>query len=243
MDAAIREALSTADLVILALPETIAIEIWPNIASCLQGGALVVDTLSVKSRFVEAYQVSGVSNTLLSINPMFAPSVGFDGGNVAVVRLGNSRLSDAFLTLLSGWGARLTFLDAGEHDDISAVVQTATHAAILAFGMAVRESGRDVSSLEPMMTPPHRVMLALLARMLNAAPEVYWEIQSENPHANDVRAGLAAGMQRLSQVVEDGDLKAFKSLMEELRKVYDSGSASRFSSLAAEIVAKTLPLP
>lgn len=241
IDAATSKALSKADLVVLALPETIVIECWPNIAGHLHGGALVVDTLSVKTPFAEAFQASGVSNVLLSINPMFAPSVGFDGGNVAVVRLGSSALSDHLIDVLSGWGARLTFLDAGEHDEISAVVQAATHAAILTFGMAVHESGRDVSSLEPMMTPPHRTMLALLARMLSAAPEVYWEIQSGNRHANDARAGLAAGIRRISQIVEDGDLQAFKSLMGELGKVYDSGSANRFSSLAAEIVAKTLP--
>ena len=240
IDSPTREALSAADLVVLALPETIAIECWPDIAGCLHDGALVVDTLSVKTRFVETFRASGVSNALLSINPMFAPAVGFDGGDVAVVRLGGSGSSDRFLELLGRWGATLTFVDAGEHDEISATVQAATHAAVLAFGVAVRESGRDVSGLEPMMTPPHRIMLALLARMLSVAPEVYWEIQSGNPHANGVRADLAGGIRRLSQVVEGGDSQAFNSLMRDLEKMYGSVSLKRFSNLAKEIVAKTL---
>lgn len=239
IDGPAREALSAADIVVLALPETVAIRCWPDIGGCLRGGALVVDTLSVKTDFISTFRSSGVANVLVSINPMFAPTVGFNGGNVAVVRIGSSELSDWFVGLLGRWGTRLTFVEAGEHDEISAVVQAATHAAVLAFGMAVCESGRDISKLEPMMTPPHRAMLALLARILKAEPEVYWEIQSGNPHAEKARADLAGGVQRLSQVVNTGDQEGFRSLMLNLGKMYGPESLKNFSSLAEEIVAAT----
>jgi prephenate dehydrogenase len=64
--------------------------------------------------------------------------------------------------------------------------------------------------------PPHTALLSLLARIASGAPEVYWDVQSANPHAPAARRALARGVSQLTDVVEDGDPAAFGDLLNRL---------------------------
>ena len=67
-----QQALSTADLVIAALPESVMLAAWREITSHQKPSSLLVDTLSVKTSCVNAVSQSNSPNEFVSINPMFA---------------------------------------------------------------------------------------------------------------------------------------------------------------------------
>lgn len=77
--------ISSCDLVILATPEEVAIAGLQVLLPRMKPGSLLVDTLSVKSRFEQALEGVGTQAELLGINPMFAPSLGFAGRSVVAV--------------------------------------------------------------------------------------------------------------------------------------------------------------
>jgi 4-amino-4-deoxyprephenate dehydrogenase len=219
---AAQHALAAAHLVVLAVPEAAALNAWTKIARHLSAGSLTVDTLSVKGAFCEAVRQHGAPGEYLSINPMFAPSAGFAGNNVAAVRINDGALTASFLALLESWGSHIAEMTAEQHDRLAAAVQVATHAALLAFGMTLRTLNYDAVAAAPVATPPHRTALSLLARILAGAPEVYWEIQFQNPHAKEVRRAMAANLDKLSRIVADDDFSGFRSVLADLKPLLNA---------------------
>jgi prephenate dehydrogenase len=222
VNAAAQHVLGAADVVILAVPEEVARNAWAALSRHLSPGALVVDTLSVKSVICEAVRQHGPPGEFLSINPMFAPALGFPGNNVAVVKIKDGLRCASFVELLRTWGCSVTEMTAEKHDRLTAQVQVATHAALLAYGMTLRSMQYDANEAWSIVTPPHRAMLGLLARISAGAPGVYWAIQSQNPHGDNVRHAMAAHLEQLSRIVSAGDFASFKSLLADLKPLLNA---------------------
>ncbi|WNG57425.1 prephenate dehydrogenase/arogenate dehydrogenase family protein [Archangium gephyra] len=192
-----------ADCVLAALPEPAILATLGAVVPAMRPGSLFVDTSSVKSEIVERAERDARAVEFLSINPLFAPSVPFRGQNVAVVGERGGERAREFVALMEGWGGRVVPFTAEEHDRSMACIQTATHAAVLAFGLALRELDYQPRWISDATTPPHRLLLGLLARITGANPEVYWEIQRANPFAPAAREALAEGLRKLEGVVAD----------------------------------------
>ncbi|MCC6208607.1 MAG: prephenate dehydrogenase/arogenate dehydrogenase family protein [Gammaproteobacteria bacterium] len=232
-----RSVLGEADWVSAALPEKLLLETWETIVGLLAPGALFVDTLSVKLPLIGAMNARMPGSIeVLSINPMFAPSLGFAGQSVAVIELKCGERAALFLHLLQSLGARLIKTGAEQHDRNAAMLQAATHAAIIAFGAALRRLDYDIEAMLPLMTPPHRAMLALLARILGASPEVYWDIQAENPFAPAARRAIEEAMRELSATVDKQDPAHFLGLLEELRHMFGMERLAKFGAHGARML-------
>lgn len=219
LNAEARQILSAADVVILALPESVAIESVCAVRSAMRDDALLVDTLSVKSQIVGLMKGFSPPFETFSINPMFGPSAGFGGQNVIAVKVTAGPRVERFVEILQSWGSRVVFRSAEEHDRAMAALQTATHAAILSFGMALEKMDYDVSALSEMSSPPHRVLLALVARILGGEPEVYWDIQAHNSFARGARDAVRQSVQDLSDMVASNDEVEFRTRLDRLRRL------------------------
>lgn len=211
--------LGRADVVVLAVPEGVALAALERLAGALRPGTLLVDTLSVKGPIVAATRAHANGLEALSLNPMFAPSLGIDGHVIAAVVVNDGPRAQGLLELLERRGGRIAVVGADEHDVIAATTQALTHATVLAFGLALAELDVDVGALSPMAPPPHRTLLALLARIASGAPETYRDVQTGNEHAGRARAALAGGLRRLADVVDGGDAEDFAAVLAELRDV------------------------
>jgi prephenate dehydrogenase len=207
--------LGAADVVVLAVPEQVALAALPGLAEALRPGSVLAETLSVKSTITQAAaSISGIS--VVGLNPMFAPSLGIEGRPVAVVVVQDGPGVTALLELIDRRGGRLVTVSAETHDRLAAAVQTLTHSAVLAFGFALTELGMSAAELGAIAPPPHAVMLGMLARICAGTPEVYWDVQAGNPFAPQVREALADGLRRLAEVVDGGE-EEFAGAMAELR--------------------------
>lgn len=220
--------LSTVDVVMLALPEGVAERAAAEVFATVRSTALVVDTLSVKtgwfSKVAAHLQGTEPRPEVLSINPMFAPALGFPGRGVAVVSVHDGPRSGWFRDLLGRWGADLIVMEPDEHDRFMASIQAATHAAVLAFGLAMADLGHDLDRLWPALTPPHRTMLALAARICAGDAHVYHDIQHANPYAAPARQAVMDGLRSLSSASEHESPAAFGELLE---RVADSLASHR----------------
>ena len=219
------QLLKTADTVILALPEDVALSLLPEIAETLGQNALLIDTLSVKgevcarlTEFCQQRDSIGSPIECISINPMFAPSLGFSGQCVAVIPIKSQARSQAFIEAMHGWGARIEILDATTHDQATATLQVATHAAILAFGASLLDSNYDAKRLLQFAPPPHRALMALLARICAGEPEVYRDIQVSNTLAETSRQRLSDGLSALEHSIRTDDPVVFEAFISEIRQ-------------------------
>jgi 4-amino-4-deoxyprephenate dehydrogenase len=189
-----RRIIQAPDMVLLALPERVAIEAVPFVCTQMREGALLVHTLSVQSRMSRVIETLEPSIEVVGLNPMFAPSLSIVGRSVAAIVQRAGPYSDELLGLISSWGGQVTQVSAEEHDKIVAAMQVLTHATVVAFGAALGELEVDMSLLSALAPPPHTTLLALLARIVSGTPEVYWDIQSANPHAPIARNALLNGV-------------------------------------------------
>jgi prephenate dehydrogenase len=214
----LESAIRRAECVCVCLPEQVTVDIAPRLVTHMRDNALWVDTLSVKTPISRALAESAGRLEILSINPMFAPALGWRGNAVAVVELGKSgEKSRQLKELLRQWGAHLRVVSAQEHDSVTAALQVATHASVIAFGAALSKLGYDVDTALDLAPPPHRVLLALLYRIVSQNPEVYWDIQAYHPNAASVRNEMVAALQFLQTAAGCGDTQSFRQLFQELR--------------------------
>jgi 4-amino-4-deoxyprephenate dehydrogenase len=217
MDARLRAEIRVADILVLALPQRAVRPALAALAQELRPGGLLVDTLSVKTDIAELLAAHTAHLEVVSLNPMFAPALGFEGRGVAAVVQRDGPRARALLGAVGRRGGRVTEVGADEHDRVAAVTQALTHAAVLGFGLALEQLGVSVQELGALATPPHVTLLALLARVASGAPETYWDVQAGNPHAGRARAALATGLATLSDAVDHGTSSEFAAVLERAR--------------------------
>jgi len=211
--------LRSADCVLVCLPEAAALQAIDRVLGELATGALLVDTLSVKTPV--AVRIDRDDVEVLSLNPLFAPDLGFRGQNVAAVPLRPGPRAETFVAALERAGATVVTTTAADHDRRAAMTQAATHAALLAYGLCLTRAGHEPDPA--FATPPHRAMLALVARVVTNDPEVYRRIQVDNPHAAQAREALAAAVEEVGRAAGDPDEfdALFRSVREMLEPVLD----------------------
>lgn len=204
------DQISEADVVIFALPEHAALAAAKACAPAVRPGTLLVETLSVQQVVTRGLTALAEERgaEVCGLNPMFAPALGFDGNAVAAIRVVDGPRTTTMIDLIEDSGADVVTMSAEEHDRITAVLQAATHAAVLAFGSVVAEQG-DLKALIALAPPPHLTMLALLARITGGNLDVYWDIQAANPSAADARAALSEAVTVLDKLASVGDREGF----------------------------------
>ncbi len=137
-------------------------------------------------------------------------------------------------TLSAPQGSDVVRLSAGEHDRACAALQVATHAAVLGFGIALRAAHYDLTAAAKIAPPPHRTLLALLARIVSGDPEVYRDIQVANPFAAEMRAQLVAAHRHLDDVVGEENTESFNRLIVDLRSIF-ADSKTDYAQLCARL--------
>lgn len=214
-------AIRSAQCILICLPESVALTALPTILDNMSPGALWVDTLSVKSQVCLELTNRLSSCEAISINPMFAPSLSLEQRNIVVIPLAVGPLSEQFLSMLQSHGAILTYMSAEDHDRLTAAIQVATHAAIISFGMALMNVSYNIESALRVATPVHLAFLSFIARILTLSHEVYWDIQYNNPFAEDIRQKLIEAMTDLDRTIRSGNLEAFQTVIEGLRALIE----------------------
>jgi 4-amino-4-deoxyprephenate dehydrogenase len=248
--AEVADVVRTADAVLLSVPEPVALVAIGRLVGTLRPDALIVDTLSVKSTVVPALHAAATiagEVEALSLNPMFAPALGFAGHPVASVVVRDGQRGRALCDLIEQWGARVVTVTADQHDRVAAAAQALTHAAVIAFGAALTELDVDIADLDRLGPPPHTALLSLLARIASGAPAVYWDVQAANPYAPAVRRALSRGVSQLEQVVEHGNCEEFGNLLDRLcgvlgplRGAYRERSAKALRAMTTDLTKETV---
>ena len=115
-----------SSIVVVSVPIGVTGTVLREIQGSLRPDQLVVDLTSVKTPFVPLME--GSRAEVLSIHPMFAPSLSSKSGQTCIscdVRGG--KIADTFLAVLRDEGLRLVSMSPVAHDKMMAVVQGLTH--------------------------------------------------------------------------------------------------------------------
>ncbi|MBA7502078.1 hypothetical protein ES706_00654 [subsurface metagenome] len=211
----IPEATAEAECVLVAVPISKIPEVIKSLAGQVQRGALLADITSVKSDVVEVMQTIEAKVELVSLHPLFGPgAASVKGKDFVVVPVKPGRRYAALKHRLIELGARVTEMEAEEHDRLMAIIQCMTHFVLLAYLDALK-SMKGLKKAEKFRTPMFATLLDLAKSVLAGNPELYGELQVRNRYARVVRSSLLEACRSLDVAFSAGDAKSVRAIFKE----------------------------
>ncbi|KRG71175.1 prephenate dehydrogenase [Pseudoxanthomonas dokdonensis] len=216
-----RELIERADVLLFSAPirHTVAlIRQYASQADGREAGHLWLDVTSLKSGPMQAMLESQAE--VVGLHPMTAPPKAPTlKGRPTVVcegRLQHWRpWFEHFLQALQGEYVRA---DPEQHDRVMARVQAMVHASHLAQAGVLREGMPTLGPLQelmPLRSASFEMDVAIAARILALNPAIYEDIQFDNPHVPAMLDQLLRQLQRLRDLIGQGDDAARASFRRE----------------------------
>jgi len=223
----IAEATSEAELVLVAVPISKTPEVVKSAAGNAREGALLADVASVKSEIVEVMRELGAKLELVSLHPLFGPGATDVRGKdfVAVPVKPGERYSE-LKKRLRELGARVTEMEAEEHDRLMAISQCMTHFVLISYLAAIK-SMKDLKKAEKFCTPLFASLLDLAKAVLAGNPELYGELQVYNKYARVVRSSLMEACRSLNVALSARNVKRVQAIFERALEPWGADEAKR----------------
>lgn len=204
----------TAELIIVAAPLAATAGILAELVA-LRPPGLVVEIGSIKAPVAAALaELRDAGVAVASIHPMFGPDVRLLAGrHVILLDIGAPEAQAAARALFEQTSAGLADMSLEQHDRLVAWVLGLSHATNIAFFTALAGSGRPADELAAFASTTFGAQLRVASRVARESPELYFEIQSTNPHGLEPLQALAASAAAVERAVTAGDSVAFAALM------------------------------
>lgn len=213
VDMAARDLLPAADLVVCAAPPGRTARLYLEWAQTAFEG-VVCDMASIKSPLIEAIGVlQSAGFRVASFHPLFGPdTAALRGSDVVVCDTGDAEAEKVVSGLFTPTSARLVRVSLDEHDRLMADMLTLAHATTLAFAGALLDGEERRLELH---STTDRALERLAGTLVRESPEVYFEIQADNPYSREAVLRLQRAIERLRDLVERRDLEAFSAWMRQ----------------------------
>ena len=205
-------ALPTADLVVCSTPPTATAALYADWLRDPPAG-VVVDIASIKTPLIAPIrQLQQAGGRVASIHPMFGPSVVLlRDCDVVICDTDDPDATDVVRRLFAPTTANVVEVPLVQHDAIMADLLSLAHATAIAFALALPETKHVVSSTTL------KALETVAANIVRESPDVYFEIQVENPHSMAALERLRGAVDRVLGTVQRRDQDGFRELLREGR--------------------------
>jgi chorismate mutase/prephenate dehydrogenase len=179
------EVAAQNDLVVIAVPIDVTVEVIREVAPHVRPGACLVDVTSIKRAPLEAMLAAAPAGaSVVGTHPMFGPhGVDFDRQKVVLCR---GRGDEAFARvkkLFETFGAETIEATAEEHDAQMALIQVLVHEKTMVLGSVLERLQADLARSLQFASPIYRTELAMIGRMFSQRAELYADIITANAEA------------------------------------------------------------
>jgi chorismate mutase/prephenate dehydrogenase len=182
------EVASRHDLVIVAVPIAVTVDVIREIAPHIRPGACLCDVTSVKRAPLAAMlEHAPATVDVVGTHPMFGPS-GDDMDRQRVVFCrGRGESGEARVRrLFESFGAEIIEATAEEHDEQMALIQVLVHEKTMVLGSVMERLKADLPRSLQFASPIYRIELATIGRMFSQRAELYADILTANPDGTAV---------------------------------------------------------
>lgn len=226
-----KEVVRDADVVIVAVPIAVTVEVIHEIGTEISDDTLFCDITSVKKKPVEA--MKNYSDEVLGMHPMYAPSNSIQGQKVVLT----PEKGQEWTEMEEFWkqeGADIHVTDPESHDEAMSLVQGLMHFSELVVAETIRKSDIGGEEMSNYSSPVYQLITDLTARMLNQKPGLYGSIQAENPENVRVREEFIESAEEIRDIV--GNEQAFEQKFDELGEEFDLEGAQRRTDKVIEFL-------
>ena len=210
-----RDVAGERDLYVIATPLPVAARILAEMSDRPPPG-VILDIGSLKTPLRDGLtKLLRAGGQVASIHPMFGPETKLlSGRHVVLVDLGSAEATAAARQMFSSTMVTLVEMDLESHDRLIAYILGLSHALNIAFFTVLAGSGESVTRLSDLSSTTFDRQLEVASLVARENPNLYFEIQHLNDYGGESLAALASAVERLRQIVADGDLQSFVALME-----------------------------
>ncbi|MBI0583477.1 MAG: bifunctional chorismate mutase/prephenate dehydrogenase [Methanomassiliicoccus sp.] len=203
-----------AEVIVLATPISVTPEILERIFA-LEPSGVVMDVASIKTPLVPVVRAGAAKGIkVCSIHPMFGPdTASIIDRNLVICHCGSAEANEAARSLVDG--SNIIEMEVEEHDPLMAYVLGLSHAVNIAFFEALRNSGRSFKELDSAASTTFRRQADSARNVASENAQLYYEIQSLNPHNREALEHLQKAVANLREAADSGDRDAFERMMAE----------------------------
>jgi prephenate dehydrogenase len=216
---------SKIDLVIISAPNIVAPKIVGELGKKIKNGKgkAIIDFCSVKSFVVpELKKLEKKGFELASLHPMHGPRVSsIKGYPVVFIPINVGGKIEKIKDFFKKEKANLFESNEKEHDKTLSVVQGLTHFSQFVSEKTISDLSINLKKSKNFASPNFELFLSLMSRVVLQNPEMYSQIQTENPFNEEMRKKFVE-----NSVLLDKEAKNQKELKEEI-----INSAKIFNSL------------
>jgi prephenate dehydrogenase len=181
------EALSQADLVILAIPVNAMAALLPSVLDVIKPSAVVIDTGSTKSKICRAVSTHEKRHQFVAAHPIAGtensgPAAAFSGlfqGKINIICERDRSASPALTVaaqVFNALGMRTEYMEADEHDRHVAYVSHLSHVSSFLLGQTVLDIERDEKNIFMLAGSG----FASTVRLAKSSPDMWAPIFEQN---------------------------------------------------------------
>lgn len=221
------KSISTADLIVIAIPVNVLSQLLPTILDSVKKDAVVVDTGSTKSsvckvvsghknrgQFVAAHPIAGTENS--------GPTAAFSGlfQNKTNIICEKEKSSDRALLLaekiFNALGMKTIYMDAAEHDKHVAYVSHLSHVSSFLLGQTVLDIERDEKNIFALAGSG----FSSTVRLAKSSPDMWAPIFEQNAeHLSQALLEYIMHLQRFQYHLMKRDVKELHKIMKDANRI------------------------
>lgn len=221
------KSISTADLIVIAIPVSVLSQLLPTILDSVKKDAIVVDTGSTKSsvckvvsghknrgQFVAAHPIAGTENS--------GPTAAFSGlfQNKTNIICEKEKSSDRALLLaekiFNALGMKTIYMDAAEHDKHVAYVSHLSHVSSFLLGQTVLDIERDEKNIFALAGSG----FSSTVRLAKSSPDMWAPIFEQNAeHLSQALLEYIMHLQRFQYHLMKRDVKELHKIMKDANRI------------------------
>jgi prephenate dehydrogenase len=211
-------AVSQSDLIIISVPIATFESIVKELSRFVKKGQMVIDITSVKVMPVEVMHRYLAGCLVLGTHPVFGPGAeGLTGHNVVLTPTSDSEkaLAEQAKSFLEKRGAQVKLMTPAEHDRLMAVVLGLAHYIAIVSGDTLLNLD-NLADMKLASGVTFRVLMTLVASVLNEDPSLYASIQTNLPDLPAIEAEFINKASQWAELVKQKDSPEFIRRMTEL---------------------------
>jgi chorismate mutase / prephenate dehydrogenase len=201
------EVAARHDVVIVAVPIAVTVQVIEQIAPHVRPGACLCDVTSIKRAPLAAMlRAAPPEVDVVGTHPMFGPAGDdMDRQRVVVCRGRGDKGLNRVTTLFEAFGAEIITATPEEHDAHMAVIQVLVHEKTMVLGSVLERVKADLPRSLQFASPIYRTELAMIGRMFSQQAELYADILTANPDGAHVSQLFEQEAGHFARAVAMGD--------------------------------------
>ena len=198
------DLLNGIDAAVIAVPIRSTENVVYQVGKLLQEDTILVDLTSIQSMPLEA-MMSAHSGPVVSLHPMFGPTIEEPEGNSISVSYGHRPdLCKWLLDSLKDIGFTCTVIDSKVHDTTMDFVQGLEHFMTITLGIFLKQQRISLQDLLVLSTPIYRTKLNLLGRVFDQDGKLYHDIITASDNRLETIEKYLQISQQLVQEMKSG---------------------------------------